>query len=686
MRYFLKKILASGLYYTGIISLTRKLFPIKEITVLMYHKVDPKNFEKQVAYIKKYYNPISEQDLHDYYYKNKELPENSVLLTFDDGYLNNYLYAWPVLKKYEVPALIFLTTGLIGKNKMAWFDEIDYVLEKTTKKEIVFDGKKYKLNKKGKTNLIKKYYYYAITLPEEEKNKIIQNLVKQTNVKLPKNLDKDNAFMNWNQIKEMLPLVSFSSHTVNHPILPNLYLERKKEELKASKIEIQKKSGKAPLSICYPNGDYDEETIKTSKELEYKLGFSSNFGRNNRKINPFTIQRIGANIQDTPKIIFAKLTKLSTAFQKTKTKPHFKVIMVTNYYYPQAGGITTVVEKLSENLKKNNIKNIILSYPQIFRKIENLFKNPKNIHKLLVGIFLAYSTIIVIFNRIFNKKLVLHSHSANFCALVSLVGKKLGCKTVHTFHTHLDMSPSIGETSPKSYLDNIDQLTAVSNFLGDSYKNKYHLKSNIRTIYNGAPEIINTKNKKIGNKIKVLFVGNLLEIKDPFLFIKSVEILSKSKNVESIIIGDGPLRNKIENYIKENNIKNIKLLGSLEKEKMIEQYKNSDVTVLTSKGEGLAVVLLESMSAGVPVVSTIAGGSVEVIENMKNGILVKERTPEAISKGILLALKNKDYLTKNAFETIQEKFNWKKIIHQYINIYSQLTYEKSYKSSEENVN
>jgi len=684
MKTIFKKVFSKILYYSGAISLTRRLFPLKDVTVLMFHQVKPENFKEQIEYLRKYYNIISEQELIDWHYNNKKLPKNSVMLTFDDGYLNNYLYAWPILKKYKLPATIFLATGHINKQIMAWYDKVDYVINNANVKKIEFEGKSYNLDRKGKNKLTKKYYYYTITLPNKEREGLIEDLVNQSKIQMPKELPEEYSFLTWKQINEMKPLITFGAHTVNHPVLPNLTTEEKRFELMESKKIIKQNTKIDPASLCYPNGDYDKETIEIAKEAGYKIAFSSNFGRNTKNISPYLIQRIGANIEDTKEILATKLTSLINLFQRTKTKKHFKVVMITNYYYPQTGGITTAVDNMTQNLKKNNIKTAILAYPNYFRRIEILFKNSRRVHRFLVMLFLIQTTTYFLFNRIFYKKIVVHSHSANFCAFAGILAKPFGVKTVHTFHTDLRLNEIPEEVSEKVFLNKVDQLTAVSNFLGNSCIKHYKLSKKVKTIYNGAPLMNIKKMTKKDKKINVLYVGHLFEIKDPLLFVKGIEELSKEKDVSARIIGTGNLESDIKEYIKIRNIKNIELLGNLKYSQISKQYSWADVLVLTSKGEGMPIVLLEAMNSKTPVVSTIAGGTPELIENDITGVLLSERTPKAVAKGILKAIKNKEKYTKNAIEKLEKQFNWSKISLQYINIYRQLTSEKNYKSSEEN--
>jgi peptidoglycan/xylan/chitin deacetylase (PgdA/CDA1 family) len=79
--------------------------------------IDDETFAQQLDLITKKYHPITLSELEDCYVNKKEIPRNAVLLTFDDGYSDNYTYAYPLLLKKKVPATIFLNTGKVGTEK-----------------------------------------------------------------------------------------------------------------------------------------------------------------------------------------------------------------------------------------------------------------------------------------------------------------------------------------------------------------------------------------------------------------------------------------------------------------------------------------------------------------------------------------------------------------------------------------
>ncbi|MCC6818542.1 MAG: polysaccharide deacetylase family protein [Bacteroidia bacterium] len=98
---------------------------MSRLRVLMYHKISTEKcdfltvskdqFRKQMVFIKKRYQPITLSELINLIKHNKQLPERAIIITFDDGYLNNYELAYPILSELKIPFTIFLVANYIGK-------------------------------------------------------------------------------------------------------------------------------------------------------------------------------------------------------------------------------------------------------------------------------------------------------------------------------------------------------------------------------------------------------------------------------------------------------------------------------------------------------------------------------------------------------------------------------------------
>jgi peptidoglycan/xylan/chitin deacetylase (PgdA/CDA1 family) len=259
--------------------LRRKLTE-SQVGILLYHRVCPRNdnwslkpfnpesFERQMEYFYQNYEILPLNRLVQYIHQGKSFPDKSVVITFDDGYKDNYLYAYPILKKYHIPATIFLTTGHIGSSKLFWFDEVSYVIQLTTFNQLEFE----ELGSYPLRTEIDKFRASHIIinklkkLPEERKRRLIEKLINTCQVDIPANLGKE-LLLSWDEIEEMHgDGVAFGAHSVNHPILTNLPLEEAQREILRSKKDIEEKLGQTVTAFSYPNGDFNPEIIKFIKD------------------------------------------------------------------------------------------------------------------------------------------------------------------------------------------------------------------------------------------------------------------------------------------------------------------------------------------------------------------------------------------------------------------------------------
>jgi peptidoglycan/xylan/chitin deacetylase (PgdA/CDA1 family) len=237
--------------------------------------------------------------------KNPFLPK-TVVITFDDGWEDNYLYAFPILKKYKLPATIFLTTEFIGKTKIFWQERVIFLLKKLIAsqnnlrmfsksihpypKELqtLLDNFVKGVNrKKSLLNFIENLNF----MDKVKRDLLITSL--ETCLNYPELPKEDNSFLNWEQIKEMAKFqISFGSHGVNHKILTEVEENDFTEEIELSKHLLEKELKVSVKTFAYPNGNYNEKIISNLKTAGYKLALTVESGFNTKETDLYRLKRI----------------------------------------------------------------------------------------------------------------------------------------------------------------------------------------------------------------------------------------------------------------------------------------------------------------------------------------------------------------------------------------------------------
>jgi glycosyltransferase involved in cell wall biosynthesis len=152
----------------------------------------------------------------------------------------------------------------------------------------------------------------------------------------------------------------------------------------------------------------------------------------------------------------------------------------------------------------------------------------------------------------------------------------------------------------------------------------------------------------------LLSVGHLITRKAHDLVIQALRSLPE---MDLVVIGDGPEREALGALAQESGVgERVRFVGPVAQEELRDYYSAADALVLASSREGWANVLLESMACGTPVVASRAGGSPEVVAAPDAGVLLAERTPEAVAEGVRRLFAR--YPDRAATRRYAEKFGW----------------------------
>lgn len=271
------------------------------LTILLYHGVapkenrgiynyrgkfiEPKHFERQIRYFAQHYTIVA-LDKGVQMLREGTLPKYALAVTFDDGYRNFYTYAFPVLKKLNIPATMFLATDFVLEKKPLWVDRLEYAMgkragsygEKTAQDRAIRDALKKMPNAERESRL------RAI---EQESGVSFKDFEGERSVYAP---------LSGPEILEMQDAgITFGAHTKSHPILSRETPEQIKEEIRGSKIALERLCGKISTVFAYPNGqigDWNEETERTVISSGFEAALTTIEGVTTRKTHPLRLKRI----------------------------------------------------------------------------------------------------------------------------------------------------------------------------------------------------------------------------------------------------------------------------------------------------------------------------------------------------------------------------------------------------------
>lgn len=259
-------------------------------------------FLKQMTFLKKNCKVFNFSDLLDFKIKNKFFPKNSYIITFDDGFKNNYNYAFKILKKLNLRATIFVCPGNISKKKIFWVDHIQNLVAFTKVKKIflIINKKKIYFSIKSlneKIVSIEKIKALCKKVSNDKKNKILKFLESQTGLYSKNKINKElQECLTWSELKKMhmSEVFDVGYHSFEHEILSRLNLRQFKNNVSSSINLINKKLNKKVIIASYPEGRYEhfsKKVINVLRSYKIKMAATSLSGINNYKTNLFYLKR-----------------------------------------------------------------------------------------------------------------------------------------------------------------------------------------------------------------------------------------------------------------------------------------------------------------------------------------------------------------------------------------------------------
>jgi peptidoglycan/xylan/chitin deacetylase (PgdA/CDA1 family) len=277
-------------------------------------------YERHLRFIAKHFNVFNFKTFQSHVERTGGFPERSLIMTFDDGYIDNYEVVYPLVKKYGLTATMFATAGFIGKNRIFWWDKIAYIVKRTGCDRIDL-GTPFGISLRlaefpDRQDAVRVIIKKAKTMRDEEKDELIGRLSEQLEVEIDET--QHRTMMTWEQLREMTrDGIEIGAHSVNHPIFSNVDEERLRHEVTQSKEMIEEHIGDDVVTFGSPGrgiltpdqkANFESRLSGIVEEAGYRFSTQYRWGLTYEdQFSPYRVPRLSVEIHDTGRLFPAKL-------------------------------------------------------------------------------------------------------------------------------------------------------------------------------------------------------------------------------------------------------------------------------------------------------------------------------------------------------------------------------------------
>jgi len=296
----------------GVLRLAAKLHG-KAAAILMYHSVleDPKQeedslggivhsleaFQGQMETLAKEYRPVPLDQVGRFVEGEADLPERAVVVTFDDGYTDNYEMALPILDRLGVPATFYVTVDCIENRRLPWPSRLRFSFRKTAKTTWPDEsGTVWNLESgQGREQAYLATCDRVCQIAGVALENVVSRMEEELDAKLPD--DRGRLMMTWEQVRGLSRDGHIvGSHSMTHPNLAFLSVEDARRELLQSKIQMEQhldtrvEHFSYPCPALFPN--WTEQTTAESRNAGYKTAVTTSNGLARKQDNPLCLKRV----------------------------------------------------------------------------------------------------------------------------------------------------------------------------------------------------------------------------------------------------------------------------------------------------------------------------------------------------------------------------------------------------------
>ncbi|MBV8477800.1 MAG: polysaccharide deacetylase family protein [Acidobacteria bacterium] len=285
----------------------------KGVALLMYHSVsdNPNSqqdtlggiahstlvFRGQMEVIAREFNPITIEDLFLFLKGQRDLPSRPVVVTFDDGYADNYHLASPILEQFGIPGVFYVTVDCVERQMPPWPAQLRFAFLTSGKTGWADpDQRRWSLaTREDKIRAFERASEFCGKLSGSPQSDFIAHIYSDLAIEPVRN--RPSLMMSWDQVRGLLRAGhTVGSHTMTHPNMAHVGEQDARREFLESKRCLERKLGQPAVHFSYPcpalQPHWREATVRLSREIGYKTAVTANGGLVRAHHEPLCLRRI----------------------------------------------------------------------------------------------------------------------------------------------------------------------------------------------------------------------------------------------------------------------------------------------------------------------------------------------------------------------------------------------------------
>ncbi len=305
LRRALRRTIAEGVRWSGAGGWIRRRLNGQRAAILMYHRVlpeaearrlcvepamslTPETFAMHLDALQSRFHVVPLGQIVDALRDRQPLPPRACAITFDDGWLDNFEYAFPALKQRSLPATVFLVSGRVGTSGAFWPDDVCRHLTPLTPEER--RSQVTQLGAESASDPIASALDFLKRLDQDARDAALEKLARR----LPQAAARGRELLDWEEVAEMAKHgIDFEAHGRSHAILTGLSETLAYGELESALSELDARGYAKHRLLAYPSGAYNARLCAQSAQVGYRAALTTEHRLVGRGEDLFALPRLG---------------------------------------------------------------------------------------------------------------------------------------------------------------------------------------------------------------------------------------------------------------------------------------------------------------------------------------------------------------------------------------------------------